>query len=86
MKHKTAVLASAAIAIGLWPAWSALASSNHAAQQPGHHGTARLYMVKVYGTGTLFREGKSTTCVVAERVLASGQEADGIAIDCKWTP
>jgi hypothetical protein len=86
MKHKPAVLAVAAVAAGVWPAWSALASPNHAAQPRDTDGQAHVYMVKVYGTGTLFREGKSTTCVVAERVFATGQEGDGIAIDCKWTP
>ncbi|SRR6266498_3123653 len=85
MKYKTAALASAALAVGIWPAWSALASPNHAAK-PAVSGTARVYMVKVYGTGTLFHEGKTATCVVAERVLASGQEGDGIAIDCQWAP
>jgi hypothetical protein len=84
MKHKMA-LASAVVAVGLWPAWSALASSNHAAR-PSDQGTARVYMVKIYGTGTLFRKGQTATCVVAERVLASGQEGDGIAVDCRWTP
>jgi hypothetical protein len=86
MKHKPAVLAIAAVAAGAWPAWSALASPNHDPKPPAAGGQARVYMVKVYGTGTLFREGKSTTCVVAERVFADGQEGDGVAIDCKWTP
>ena len=86
MKHKPAALAVAAVAAGVWPAWSALASPNHAALPRDTGGQARVYMVRVYGTGTLFREGKSATCVVAERVLAAGQEGDGIAIDCKWTP